>query len=151
FHYPQRFAHFFQEPVDSLLVHSFRGLQNVEVYAHRGRQMHERLKILGKTETTKSQARPQKLRADSWVETHGVRYFFHVRADLLAKIRDHVGVADLQRQERIRSMLDQLRAVDRRHQKFCLVSGRACSLVNRTMKTPLKNGPVYLSHLGGGG
>ena len=93
----------------------------------------------------------KELRADAWIKAHGMRYLLDVRANLLAKIRNDVGVADFQRQERVRSMLDQLRAVDGGHKKFCCMTGRAWTVVNRTMEAALKNGAVDLSHLGGGG
>ncbi len=130
-----------------MLVHALRGFQNVEIDAHRAGQMNERLHILGKAKSAKAQTCAQELPADARIEAHRACNFFHVRSDFFAQVRNHIGIADFQRQEGVRGVLDELGAVDRSDQQCGGISRRARAVVDRAMKRPLQNRPVNLSHI----
>ena len=71
-----------------------------------------------------------------------MRDFVDVRADLFTKIRDDIGIADFQREKGIRSVFNQLGAVDSGDQEFRLVSWRTGSIVHGAPESFLQNGPV---------
>src|SRR5258708_8724221 len=77
--------------------------------------------------------------------------FLDVSPDLFAKIGDHVGIADFQREEGIRGVLDKLGAVDGGDEKFGFVARRAGSVVHRAAETLLENRPIDLAKFRGGG
>ena len=73
------------------------------------------------------------------IEPHGLRDFFHIRADFFAEVGDDVGVADFQGEERIGGMLDQLRAVDGGDQETvgCRAIRARTAFVNRATELAL--------------
>src|SRR5271155_2697271 len=99
----------FKEALDALLVNALGGFQNFKVHPHGGGKMDKSLNVLGKAEAPEAQSGFQELRADARIEAHGVRNLLNVRANPFAEVRDHIGVADLKRQERVGSVFDQLR------------------------------------------
>src|SRR6266478_5283855 len=122
---------FFKEAIDALFVDALSGFQYVEVHANLGRQMDEGLHVLWKTETTIAKPGLEELSADARVESHRMCDFLDVCADFFAKIGDDVGVADFQREERIRSVLDKFGAVDGGDKEFGFVARGAGSVVYR--------------------
>ncbi len=71
-----------------------------------------------------------------------MRDFLYVSAELFTKIRDDIGIADFQRKKGIRSVFNQLGAVDGGNQEFRFVPRRTGSIVHRTPESLLQNGPV---------
>ena len=70
------------------------------------------LRSFGKQLPPKPKRRIQKSAPDALVHAHAVGHFLHVRAGRFANDRDRVDVGDLQRQERIRRVLDQFGGID---------------------------------------
>ena len=78
-------------------------------------------------------------------------HFLDICAYFFAKIGDHVGVADFQREERIRGVLDELGAVDGRDEEFGFAARGARSVVHRAAETFLENRAVNFAEFRGGG
>src|ERR1700674_2855671 len=150
-HYPQRLADFFKIAVDALFVDAFGSLQEVKVHSDGSRQVNESLYVLRETETSIAQSGLEELAADARVESHGMGNFLDVCADFFAEIGDHVGVADFEREEGVRGVLDELGAVDGRDEEFDFVAGGAGSVVHRAAETLLENRAVDLAEFRGGG
>src|SRR5690242_5562352 len=112
--------------------------------------MNERLDVFREAKTTKAESSFQKLAADARVESHRVGDFFYVRSYLLAKISQHIGVADFQRQKRIRGVLDELGAVNGGNEKFSVAGSGTTSLVYRAVEFALKDRSVDFVQLCGG-
>src|SRR5271163_1928458 len=102
---------FFQETFDALFVDAFRDFQDFKVHTYRRGKVNECLNVLRKAKAAKTQSGLEELRANARVKAHSVRHFLNVCADSFAKVSDHIGVTDLQRQERVGSVLDELRAI----------------------------------------
>jgi len=80
-----------------------------------------------------------------------VSHFLDIGANALAEIGDYVGIADLQGQEGIRSMLDQFGAVDGGDEQY---PGRflgAPARVDGAVEFPFENRLVDFAELGRGG
>ena len=75
-----------------------------------------------------------------------MRNLFHISIQLFAQIGDDVRIADLQRQKRIRCVLDQFRAVDRSNQKLRFGFRRAAILVHRAAEFTLQDRLVNAAH-----
>src|SRR5258708_5457893 len=101
--------------------------------------MNERLHVLGKTETSIAEACVEELAANARVEAHGMGDFLDVGADFFAEIGDDVGVADFQRQKRIRGVLDEFGAVDGGDEEFGFVARRAGAVMYRAAETFFEN------------
>src|SRR5437762_9421548 len=69
-------------------------------------------------------------------------HFLDVCAYFFAKIGDHVGVTDFQREERIGGVLDELGAVDGGDEEFGFAARRAGSVVHRAAETFFENRAV---------
>src|SRR2546429_356415 len=78
-------------------------------------------------------------------------HFLDVCAYFFAKIGDHVGVTDFQREERIGGVLDELGAVDGGDEEFGFAARRAGSVVHRAAETFFENRAVDFAELRGGG
>src|SRR2546430_9286266 len=78
-------------------------------------------------------------------------HFLEVCAYFIAKIGDHVGVTDFQREERIGGVLDELGAVDGGDEEFGFAARRAGSVVHRAAETFFENRAVDFAELRGGG
>src|SRR5437867_10825347 len=113
--------------------------------------MDEGLHVLWKTETTIAKPGLEELSADARVESHRMCDFLDVCADFFAKIGDDVGVADFQREERIRGVLDKFGAVDGGDEEFGFVARGAGSVVYRAAETFLEKGSADFVEFGGSG
>src|SRR6266436_395177 len=130
--------------INALFVHALSGFQDFKVHSDFGGQVNEGLYVFRKTKTAVAESGLEKLSANTSVETHSMCDFLDVRADLFAQIRDDIGITDFQRQKGIRSVLNQLGAVDGGDQEFRLVSQRTGSIVHGASKSLFQNGPVDL-------
>ena len=72
--------------------------------------------VLREAGATVAKAGVEEGAADALVRANAVRHFQHVRASGFANLRQGVDVADLQGQEAVRGVLDELGAVDVRHE-----------------------------------
>ena len=79
------------------------------------RDFDEGAEVLGKAAPAEAQRRIQEAASDALIHTHAVGHFLHIRARRLAQHRDGVDVGNLEREKRIRRVLDQLRRIDVRH------------------------------------
>src|SRR5579863_1541942 len=140
----------FEEAVDALFIDALGGFKNVEVHADGSCEMHERLQIFREAESAEAESSLQKLPTDARVEAHGVSHFIHVGADAFAKVGEHIGVADLERKERIGSVLDQFGAVDGGDEKWRVSGGGAAVLMNRAREFSFENRAINLPHLSSG-
>src|SRR5260370_10184741 len=113
--------------------------------------MNEGLHIFRKAEAAKPESGAKELAANPRIQSHCMSNLFYVCADSFTKIGDDVGVADLQREKRVRCMLDELGAVDGGDQKCRFVLRWAIAFVNRTMKFALEDRPVDFAQIGRGG
>src|SRR5258708_37776322 len=113
--------------------------------------MNERLHVLGKTETSIAEACVEELAANARVEAHGMGDFLDVGADFFAEIGDDVGVTDFQRKKRIRSVLDELGAVDGGDEEFGFVARGAGAVVHWAAEALFENGAVDFAEFRGGG
>src|SRR5260370_37315991 len=77
--------------------------------------------------------------------------FLDVCADFFAEIGDHIGIANFERKEGIRGVLDELGAGNGGDEKFGLVARGAGSAVHRAAETVFENRAVDLTGFGGGG
>jgi len=77
--------------------------------------------------------------------------FLHVGAKFFAKIGDRVGIANFQREKRIRGVLNQLGAANGGHQKFRFVVIGTLAFVNGTGEFTLQDGAIDFAKLFGGG
>jgi hypothetical protein len=102
----------FEEAVDALFVDALGSFEDLKIDADGSCEMHEGLEIFREAEAAEAQASTKELAAKAGIEPHGLRDFFHIRANFFAEVGDDVGIADFQSEERIGGMLDQLRAVD---------------------------------------
>src|SRR5258708_12656715 len=123
-------ADFFKIAVDALFVDAFSGLQDVEVHSDGSRQVDESLHIFWKTETAVAESGFEELSADARVEPHGMGNFLDVCADFFAEIGDHIGIANFERKEGIRGVLNQLTAVNFADQQSGLLAPLAATLVH---------------------
>src|SRR5579864_7586413 len=105
-------AELFDEARDSLVVDALRFTKHGKVYAVAFGQAHKCLDVLGQAEAAKPEAGTKKVRADSRIQTDAVHHFLDIRAEFFRQIGNHIGVGNFQREERIRSVLDQFRAID---------------------------------------
>ena len=110
---PQCLSDFLDEQIDAALIHQLGFFEHVEVHAGTLRQPDKRLNVFGQAKAAKAESGIQKLRPNPRVESHCVDDFLDIGADLLAQIRNHVGVGNLHGQEGVGGVLDQLSAVDR--------------------------------------
>ena len=121
---PQRLAHFFDELIDAALIDGSVSLSSVKSTPWLSARCDERLNILGQAESAKTEAGIQELRADARIQSHGASHFLDVAAQTFAEVGKHIGVGNLEAQERVRGVLDQLGAGDGGDQK-CRAACRA--------------------------
>src|SRR5579864_7632864 len=105
-------AEFFDEARDSVMIDTLSFAQHGKVYAVAFCETNKCLDVLRQAETAKPKAGTKKVRPDSRIQADAVHDFFDIRAEFFRQIGNHIGVGNLQREERIRSMLNQLRAID---------------------------------------
>ena len=151
---PQSLVDIFEEAVDALFVDALGSFEDLKIDADGSCEMHEGLEgleIFREAEAAEAQASTKELAANAGIEPHGLRDFFHIRANFFAEVGDNVGVADFQGEERIGRMLDQLRAVDGGDQERGSRAIRAEMFVNRAAELALENRAIDLAHLSGGG
>ena len=72
-------------------------------------------RVLGKARAAVARSRVEELRADPLVEAHALHHHVHVGAHPVAQVGDAVHESDLDRQERVRRVLDHLRRLDVGH------------------------------------
>jgi len=100
-----------------------------------------------KAKATETQTRAQELCAYTRIQSHRVRHFLHIRADFLAQVGNHIGITDLQRQERVGGMFDQLGAIDCGDEQVYCISRRARPIVYGTSKRAFHDWAVDLTHV----
>ena len=91
-------------------VHVSGGTQELRVIAVVGRDRDELAHVLAEARTAPSDAGFEERRSDPTIEAEGMGNNGHVGAGELADVRDLVHEADLERQERVRRVLERLRA-----------------------------------------
>src|SRR5579864_6158337 len=111
------------------------------------RQSNKSLYVFGQTESSKAKSSIEEVRADARIKTHGVRYFFHVAPEPLTEISNHVGIGDLQTEERVGGMLYQFGAGNGCHQKDRPRAGRTLRFVNGAVKPAFEKWLVDFAQL----
>ena len=74
------------------------------------------LQVLRQAEAAEPKSRIQKCGPIRGSSANGANHFLNVSAQFFRQVRHHVGVRNLEREERIGSVLDELGAVDRGHE-----------------------------------
>src|SRR4029077_679770 len=111
--------------INTPAVDLFRFLEQGEIHSGALGEVHKRLQVFWQAESTEAQPGMQKARPAARIHAHGSSDLSDIGAEALGKIGHHVGGGNFQREKRVRSVLDQLGAVDSGHQPGGSWSGGA--------------------------